>query len=276
MSCPYSEHSEQTLAYLRGQLPDDQAQSFERHFVGCDDCAQELIFLEKAAFLMSNYGKIVFPQPRPVNVKTGWLAVMRDRLEEMVAGQWVLQHGALLAGAAAVVAFIFLTAVLAPHFGPVQGILEGCTIPTGANNSSAVKAKITLPHLEWPAESLPASDSNLYKELSTIRELYNDKRNYREAAEQLAGRVDRFASHPELRLFYGVALLQSDNLDAAAVQLQRYQAERPTDPAATWVLAHAYLHTQHEQEAVALLKTIATNDNSPFQNSAKSILKTLK
>lgn len=273
MSCPYSEHSEQTLAYLRGELSDDQAQEFEAHFVDCDDCSQELIFLEKAARLMSNYGKIVFSHSAPVNAKTGWLTGVRDRLEEVVAGQWILEHGALLAGAAAVVAFVFLTSILLPHSGPMQGILEGCTIFTGTDNSSSVKEDVKLPHVKWPATSLSASDPDWYKELSAIRTLYEVERNYREAAAQLAGYVDRFASPQELRLFYGVALLQSDNPDAAIVQLQRYLADRPSDPAASWVLAHAYLHTSNEQKAIALVKTIAADDDSPFQEPAQKILK---
>ena len=110
--------------------------------------------------------------------------------------------------------------------------------------------------------------------LSTSLRAYNARR-YAEAVQSLAQYLDTHEAPSELRLYYGISLMENDQTEEAIAQLQLLKATA-TDgqvPAPTdWYLSLAYLKAGRMGQARALLNTIAGTSN-PYAERAEELLR---
>jgi hypothetical protein len=261
MSCSWGRDDDRASRYVLGDLPEDEREAFEQHFLECPDC---LALMQALAELPAVLGE----QPLP---STG-----RARLPS-----WAL------AAAATVFAAVGVSLVLRhapePLVQPPTPTTLGRASPVPAPSSESPPALPSPVRRAAPAiEDLARVEPPRYLPL-TMRGQAPDpafdeamafyaRARYAEAAKLLAPLAER---DPQSRFFRGVALLMSDDAEAVD-ELERTAALEvpPWSVAARFFLAKAHLRQKDLAGARRELALVVATQGT-YSTEARRLLRAL-
>jgi len=266
MSCTYQDRLDYIADYVRGELPESEQETFETHYLGCDECLNDIRLMEKATLAMHHYGGTVFAP------KTTWLDRLNIWWDELpLSPQWrtaipslatyVLLIGILSAG------YYWFNSSLNKNGGHFYGDQPGGMVPEHLE-----KTFVKLEHFDWAQPPASTTESALFNRLAAIQPVYQ-ARNYRLAADRLAAVVADFPQSPEAHLFLGVSQLHLDHTNAATKNLKKVLQMRPDYAPAQWHLAHSYLRQNRFDDARQQLTALIKQKDSQFSALAEQCLK---
>ena len=89
IDCPKPGERDLAVLYLAGKLPEDEAQAFEAHYFGCEDCREDV---QRGSELRAAFGKpAVVPAARSARPRRAWLPLAAAAVIAFVAlGVWQL------------------------------------------------------------------------------------------------------------------------------------------------------------------------------------------
>ncbi|MGH7599427.1 MAG: zf-HC2 domain-containing protein, partial [bacterium] len=146
MSCQYKKtRFDWAAKYMRGALPEADQETFEAHYLGCEECFSAVRFAEKISVTMHHFGASIFaPAPaRPVAAKPDWLVKLKSEWEDLYfafSREWKTALPALAA-------YVLLAVALG--FGYYK------------LTSSPQLADERVHHVERPSAMLPTSQTGL-------------------------------------------------------------------------------------------------------------------
>jgi len=267
MSCTYQNRLDYIADYVRGALPENELETFEAHYLGCDECLANIRMMEKAVFTMRHYGANIFAGAPPITWSDR-LKIWWDELQ--LSQQW---RSAIPAFAT----YIVIIGVLSTGYWWLKSSLpaggfghkESGEIPAQAANQSLAE----LQHYDWTPPAPNTTDPELANRLAEIQPIYQAEK-YRLAAERLATVVQDFPQSLDARLFLGISqlFLNHNNTNRAIQNLELIIQANPNHAAARWYLAKGYIKENRFDAARQQLTALKKQNDSYFGPQAENLL----
>jgi len=265
MLCAYQDRPDYIADYVRGVLPEIEQETFEAHYLSCDECLANVRLMEKAALTMRHYGATVFAPP------ITWLDRIELWWDELpLSQQW---RGAIPAFAT----YVVIIGVLSTGYWWLKSSLpaggfghkESGEIATKTANQSLAE----LQHYDWTPPAPNTADSELANRLAEIQKIYQAE-NYRLAAERLTTVVQDFPQATDARLFLGISqLFLNHNHTTNAIQnLETIIQSHPDHAAARWYLAKGYIKENRFDAARQQLTALKKQNDHYFGPQAENLL----
>lgn len=278
MSCVYHDQPEVIAAYARHELPEQEQEKFEAHYLGCEDCSRELFLIEKTRLAMNHHGAVIFARaPKSLSALslTDTLQKIRYWFDNADAA-WLHEKWPALAG--------YALLVITLGVGYTWLSRQEASRAT-SNFTDASTSPLTTPHATKAPATLnpPAWHEELYAKLTkqsspaewqAARTSYITE-DYKRAAARLEQLLQKNPEAERLQLFWGVSLLRIGEFSAARVQLEGYTAQHPEDLAAVWFLSEAYLTQNSPDKAEPLLRKLSDSGDSLYVKLASNQLDSL-
>jgi tetratricopeptide (TPR) repeat protein len=282
MSCAYQDRLDYIADYVRGELPENEQEAFEAHYLACSDCFGAIRFMEKTSIAIHHYGDRIFvparsfEPARPKIAKTKWPAHLKTWWDDLpLSQQWkdaipavatyLLFIGILSAG---YYGFKYIGELAEKKFS-IHREQSGGMMPEAA--SGIVK----LEHLDWLDIEDSSTDAALTAKLAEIQPIYQE-RHYRQAAERLAAVIREFPQSFDAHLFLGVCQLQLHQINEATKNLEAALEITPEHAPAQWYLAQSYL-LQHQFDAARQqLAALVKQQDPRYSQLAKECLEKIK
>lgn len=272
MPCTYEDRLEIIAAYVRHQLPEQAQESFEEHYLGCDECSHDLLLLEKTALVMQRHGDLIFQRRHRTP------AILRNFLHRKthdsigaLAVHWLRAHGPALAGYAVLVLVLgagYFWLDRYQHTAGDESPGHYDEAGTAGPSFSAGETPADLRQPQWPASSVAGvADPALVEIWEKARAAY-EQQQYEQALPLLEQLAQALPDQPRLLLFQGVSLLRIGKLEAARAVLQDLVERQPDDSAAQWFLAEACLAHDPDQ-AQLLYEQLAARGDSLYRAAAR-------
>ena len=234
--------------YLSGRLSPSEVEPYERHFLACDDCFEDLRFRDRLSTMARANVQEIFPdepslesadptreptnatEPLAPGSRRALVRSIRDHLRSpfRLGPAWV---------AASVIALALVTAIELDQAGTRHAKLRG--LWTAA----------PPPYIASDLRGLPPSPRFL-----EAMKLY-DARRFAEAAARIEGTPEAKAPNAEALFYLGVSRLQAGQPGRAARALESAVA-LSSSPIHRWYLAGAYLEQGDARRARRELQTI--------------------
>ena len=267
MLCTYQNRLDYIAAYVRGALPETEQETFEAHFLGCDECLANIRLMEKTAITMRHYGKTIFAE----NLRITWSERLKTWWEELpLSPQWKSAIPALAT-------YLVIIGILSTGYIWLKpnlsmsgfGHTASSEITTGSKNS----ALINLQHYDWTQPVSGMTPPELGNQLAEAQRFYQE-RDYRSAANRLIPLVEQFPQSPEARLYLGISQLSlNHNHTALAIQnLEILIQSHPDLAAARWYLAQGYIKESRFDAARQQLTALKKQNDSYFGPQAEKLL----
>ncbi|MDZ7290803.1 MAG: tetratricopeptide repeat protein [candidate division KSB1 bacterium] len=280
MSCQYPNRLEVMTNYVRGVLPDAEQETFEAHYLGCDECFRDLRFVEKAAAAMHYFGTGIFEpttaKPKPVS--PGWLKKAKIWVEEIaLSQQWKRVVPALatyiLLVATMSLGFYLITSNLnlTHHSFRAHSDRRGAMLP---ESSAQPNILARLEHLDWSISEATKTDTALFARLVAIQRIYQNH-NYHQAVERLTQLASDFPNSIDAHLFLGISQLHTNKTAEGIQSLREVLQLDPENAAAQWYLVQGHLIQGDVDEARNLLVTLAERQDSQYGQQAAALLATI-
>ncbi len=272
MPCTYEDRLEIIAAYVRHQLPKQAQESFEEHYLGCDECGRDLLLMEKTALVMKRHGDLIFQrrQRTPAFLRNFLHRKTHDSIGAL-AVQWLRAHGPALAGYAVLVLILgagYFWLDRYQHTAGDESPRHYDEAGTAGPSLSAGETPAYLRQPKWPASSVAGvTDPALAQMWEEARQAY-EKQQYQRALPLLAALVQALPDQPRLLLFQGVSLLRIGKPEAARAVLQDLVQRQPDDSAAQWFLAESCLEYDPDQ-AQLLYEQLAARGDSLYRAAAR-------
>jgi tetratricopeptide (TPR) repeat protein len=267
MTCPYRNKFDKVVAYVRDELPPEEQEAFEAHFLGCDECSRAVMWVERTTLVMERHGQFLFaPAAAPA---ANFLARYAGRVAHGVEklswhlGKWRPALGyavVLVIFSAGFWLFYKLDHALQPeHKQDTESSVVG-TPP-------AVHEPVTF---TWPDDYSSLHDPVLQRKLGALRSLYREK-NFAAVADSLALFAGRYPHEPQIRLLRGISLFQDGQLDGAIQELSPLAAGEDAPAAALWFLAQAYVQQQRIAPAKDALQKLLSRPDVRYHRAAQEM-----
>jgi predicted negative regulator of RcsB-dependent stress response len=265
MSCTYQNRLDYIADYVRGALPELEQETFEAHYLGCDECLANIRVMEKTVFAMRRYGASIFaPQ-------ITWSDRLKIWWEELpLSQQWKSAIPAfatylVIIGALSTGYWWLKSSLPAGGFGHK----ESGEIATNVGNKSLTELK----HFDWTQLTPNAAEPELVNRLAEIQPIYQEKK-YPQAAEQLTEVVEKFPHSIEARLFLGISqlFLNHQNTRNAIQNLETIIQAHPDHAPARWYLAKGYIKENRFDEARQQLTALKKQNHYSFGPQAEQLL----
>lgn len=272
MPCTYEDRLEIIAAYVRHQLPEQAQESFEEHYLGCDECGRDLLLMEKTALVMKRHGGLIFQRRHrtPAFLRNFLHRKTHDSIGAL-AVHWLRAHGPALAGYAVLVLILgagYFWLDRYQHTADNESSGQYDEAGTAGPSFSAGQTPAYLRQPEWPASSVAGvSDPALAQMWEEARQAY-EKQQYQQALPLLALLVQALPDQSRLLLFQGVSLLRIGKPEAARAVLQDLVQRQPDDSAAQWFLAESCLEHDPDQ-AQLLYEQLAARGDSLYRAAAR-------
>jgi len=265
MSCTYQNRLDYIADYVRGALPENELETFEAHYLGCDECLANIRVMEKTVFTMRHYGATIFAPP------ITWSERLKIWWEELpLSQQW---KSAMPAFAT----YLVIIGVLSTGYWWLKSSLpaggfshkESGEIATNAANKSLADVQ----HYGWTPPASNTTDPELVTRLAEIQPIYQ-ARNYRVAADRLTAVVQKFPQSIEARLFLGISqlFLNHHHTNQAIQNLEIIIQSHSDHAAARWYLAQGYITKNRLDEARQQLTALKKQSDPSFGPQAENLL----
>lgn len=269
MSCTYHNRLDYIADYVRDQLPDDEQEKFEIHYLACDECLDAVRFMEKTSLAMRHYGSRIFA-PIP---QTSWLDHLKTWWGELpLSQQW---KDAIPAFATYL---LFVGIMSAGYYLFNYGIRSQPTSHQdrsgGMMPDSSKEPLVVVEHLDWALPVANTSDLVLSNRLTEIQPIYQARR-YQLAADRLTKVVQDFPQSLEAHLFLGISQLRLKHASPAIENLEKALQIRPEYAPAQWYLSQGYLMQDRSVEARQQLAALMKQQDSYYSKLAERWLKKL-
>jgi tetratricopeptide (TPR) repeat protein len=257
MSCAYQNRLDYIADYVRGGLTEDEQETFEAHYLGCDECFSAVRFAEKTSLVMRHYGARLFAHQSAFvpSSPTNWLEQAKTWWENLpISQQWKTVIPALAT-------YVLIVGIMSggyfwlksrmqdgdqpfmPHYERSGGLLT----ETGA---------VDLRPFDW-ATSRAASDTALANRLATIGPLYQAQ-DYRAVTDRLTLVTSEFPQSSEVHLILGISQLHLNQNPDAIESLEKVLQAHPDLASAQWYLTQGLLREHRfvdaRQQLAALMK----------------------
>ncbi len=277
MSCQYKKtRFDYAAKYMRGDLPEADQETFEAHYLGCEECFSAVRFAEKISVTMHHYGASIFaPAPaRPVAAKPDWLVKLKSELEDLYfafAREWRTAVPAFAAYVLLAVAlgFGYYKLTSNSQLAHEQAIhVERPSAMLPANQTGLAQ----LHPLAWSISEATAANKPLAERLAAAKPLYQNH-NYFLAVEELAAIANDFPESIETQLYLGISQLRAGQPAEGIKSLHRVLELNPKHAEAQWYLAQAYLVQGDSAEAQGWLAQLADQRDPKYGQGAHMLLK---
>jgi tetratricopeptide (TPR) repeat protein len=261
---------------MRGALPEADQEAFEAHYLGCEECFSAVRFAEQVSVTMHHHGASIFaPAPaRPVAASPEWLVKLKCELEDLYfafAREWRTAVPALAAYVLLAVALGFGYYKLSSNeqlsheqMYPVER--PSAMLPTGQTGLAQLKP------LAWSISEATRANTPLFDRLEVVRPIYQHS-NYFLAAEGLAAIVNDFPESIEANLYLGISQLRIGQSAEGINSLRRVLELNPSNAAAQWYIAQAYLVQGDSVAAQSWLAMLANQRDPKYGQGAQILLK---
>jgi len=281
MNCKYHRRMDTIVAYTRGELSEADEQEFEAHYLGCDECARDVLFVEKTTLTMARHGDTIFAKAasrRPVPVFS-FVPGFADWLERLISPPRLRP---ILSGIAYATAIVLLAVTCLwlingeeDHFTVLRGThFDAATTPHVL--PEPIHSERYLNHFDFPEEMSRQADSALRQKLAIIYNIYQKRQKYGRAVAALRPVVEQYPDLDGLRLMFGVSLLHAHRPAEAIAQILRIVGHNPDNLDAQWFLAKAYLAQQDFDNARRTLELIRSKNDSRYSDAADRALQTIR
>lgn len=277
MSCQFKKTSlDYAAKYVRGDLPEAEQETFEAHYLGCEECFSAVRFAEKVSMTMHHYGASIFaPAPaRPVAAKPEWLVKLKSEWEDLYfafSREWQTALPALAAYVLLAVALGFgyykLTSSSQLAHEQVHHVERPSAMLPSTHTSLA-----QLEPLAWSISEATEANKPLSERLAAAKVLYQNH-NYFLAAEELAAIANDFPESIETHLYLGISQLRIGQSAEGINSLHRVLELSPNYAAAQWSLAQAYLVQGDSVQAQSWLAALADQRDPKYSQGAHILLK---
>ncbi len=265
MSCAYQNRLDHIADYVRGALPESEQETFEAHYLGCDECLANIRVMERTVFAMRRYGASIFAPP------ITWSDRLKIWWEELpLSQQWRSAIPALAT-------YVLIIGVLSTGYWWLKSSLpaggfghkESGEIATNAANKSLAELK----HYDWTQPAPNITDPELVNRLAEIQPIYQ-KKNYPLAVERLTAVVQDFPQSLEARLFLGISqlFLNHQNTRNAIQNLETIIQANPDHAPARWYLAKGYIKENRFDAARQQLAALKKQNDLAFGPQAEQLL----
>jgi TolA-binding protein len=246
MDCVTAERENIIERYLTGRLEPSVKEEWERHYFGCDHCAQQLATwraVEGPLRAMADEIRQEIPQPR---TRRAWLW----------AGAGIAAALLLAAGASRLL-----------HPSPVAAPV--------ANSPAAERQRlIELAQLDPPAYAAPVlrgMESKAEMQFQKAMQAYQ-RRDYPPAVAGLRAALRLDPAAPAPRFFLGACLLLSGQVEEGIGELRTVASGRsPFAEEAGFVLAKGYLRQGDKDSALETLRSVAAGQGD-FSSQATQLI----
>lgn len=268
MPCPYRDNFEAIVAYVREELPPDQQETFEAHYLHCDDCARDVLWVEKTTLTLQHYGQDLFApaDEAPASLRTKW----RDQLVCVFENlSWSLGKWRPAVGYAALILIASGGFWLFHRMGEM--VRGNGQIARPESMWDAGDPAFDTPTFEWPADFASVEETDLQQRLNALRPLYLDKK-FSPVADTLALLAGQFPAYErQLRLQQGLSLFQDKKYDRAIALLSPLAAQEDAPAEALWCLAWAYREQNQIEPARQILQKLLARRDHPYHSSAQKL-----
>lgn len=277
MSCQFENTSfDYAAKYVQGDLPEADLETFEAHYLGCEECFSAVRFAEKVSVTMHHYGASIFaPAPaKPVAAKHEWLVKLKAELEDLYVAftrEWRTAVPALAAYVLLAVALGFgyyklNSSSQVAHEQAFHVERPSAMLPTGQTGLAQLQP------LAWSISEATEANKPLSDRLATAKALYQHY-NYFLAVEELATIANEFPESIEAHLYLGISQLLAGQPAEGIKSLRRVLELNPKQAEAQWYIAQAYL-MQGDSVAAQSWLTMLTDQHDPiYGQDAHTILK---
>jgi len=265
MLCTYQNRLDYIADYVRGALPETEQETFEAHFLGCDECLANIRLLEKTTFTMRHYGASIFAPP------ITWSDRLKIWWEELpLSPQWKSAIPALAT-------YLLIIGILSTGYAwlkpnlPIGGF--GHTESGEITTSSKNLALVDLQHYDWAQPTPTTAPPELLNQLTEAQRFYQEH-DYRSAASRLAPLVEQFPQSLEARLYLGLSqLLPNYTHTALAIKnLEILIQSHPDQAAARWYLTQGYINKNRFDAARQQLTALKKQGDPFFGPQAENLL----
>ncbi len=277
MSCQYDKtRLDYATNYVRGDLSEAEQETFEAHYLECEECFSAVQFVEKTSVTMHHFGASIFaPAPaRPAFAKPDWLAKLKAEWKDTYLAFSMRRKTAVPAFAV----YVLLAVGLGFGYYWLNSSLKLAHQNTPLDRPSAmlpagrtVGLEQLQPSLAWSISAATKANKALFDRLAAVQSLYQ-YHNYFLAAQGLAEIVKDFPEAIEAHLFLGISQLHINQPAEAIKSLRKVLELSPQHAAAQWYLAQGYLMQDDLAEAQSLLTTLVDQRDPQFSQRAASLL----
>ncbi len=277
MSCQYKKtRFDWAAKYMRGALPEADQETFEAHYLGCEECFSAVRFAEKISVTMHHFGASIFaPAPaRPVAAKPDWLVKLKSEWEDLYfafSREWKTALPALAAYVLLAVAlgFGYYKLTSSPQLADER--VHHVERPSAMLPTSQTGLAQLQP-LTWSISEATKANKPLSERLATAEVLYQNY-NYFLAAKELAEIANAFPESIETHLYLGISQLRTGQPAEGIESLRRVLALSPNYAAAQWYIAQAYLVQGDSIQAQSWLAQLADQRDPKYGQGAQMLLK---
>ncbi len=271
MSCSYRNRIDTVVAYVREELPPEEQEAFETHYFDCEECAREVLLMEKTTLAMQHHGHYLFAPA--YNHQVGFLTRWTDRLA--LGGEKLSLH---LGWTRVVINFAAMfTFAVAGYwlFQKIEGLLHSGEADSyirteGFFTRAGFDRNITK--FAWPADFSPGSDPALRDRLHALRESYRNQ-EYLAVAQQLEKLSEEYPHDLQTGLLRGVCLFKAGKLEEAMQQLSAVTPQHGAPAGAYWFLALAYWQQQQHGPAGRVLRNLLLQPDTTYHAAARYLLR---
>jgi hypothetical protein len=270
MSCTYHNRLDYIADYVRDQLPDDEQEKFEIHYLACDECLDAVRFMEKTSLAMRHYGSRIFA-PIP---QTRWLDHLKTWWNELpLSQQWKEAIPAfatylLFVGIMSVGYYWFKSGMkMSQH--PLHQDRSG-----GMVQDASTGPLVEVQHFNWTQPPANTTAPALLNSLAEIQPIYQ-AHDYQLAAERLTQVIQEFPQSFEAHLFLGISQLHLKHAAAGIQNLEKALQIRPEYAPAQWYLSQGYLMQDRFVEARQQLAALRKQQDPHFRELAERSLQKL-
>jgi len=279
MSCAYQKRLDYISNYVRGELPHDERETFEAHYLGCDECFNAVRFVQKTSLTMRRYGAGIFApakafaSARQTVSPANWLDQVKMWCNDFVRStQWKTAIPAFAA-------YVLVAAIVSGgYYWLKSSFSDQPDLPHHERSGemiaeSSPQFAFDLQPLDWAMPAATA-DTALFNRLANIQPIYQAQ-NYRLAADRLASVVQEFPQSFEAHLFLGISQLHLDQPAEAIENLKNVLQLQPEHAPAQWYLAQGFLSQRRFDEARQQLTALVKQRDSHYAPLAVACLKKL-
>jgi tetratricopeptide (TPR) repeat protein len=277
MSCQFKKTSlDYAAKYVRGDFSEAEQETFEAHYLGCEECFNAVRFAEKVSVTMHHYGASIFaPAPaKPVAAKPDWLVKLKYELEDLYVAfsrEWRTAVPALAA-------YVLLTVALG--FGYYKLTSSSQLAQESVFHVEQPSAMLPINHtglaqlqpLAWSIPEETAANKPLSDRLAAAKVLYQHY-NYFLAVEELATIANDFPESIEAHLYLGISQLLVNQPAEGIKSLRRVLELDPKHAEAQWYIAQAYIVQGDSASAQSWLAQLAEQHDPVYGEGAYTLLK---
>ncbi|MDZ7361717.1 MAG: tetratricopeptide repeat protein [candidate division KSB1 bacterium] len=269
MSCAYHNRLDYIADYVRDELPDDEQEKFETHYLACDKCLEAVRFMEKTSLAMRHYGSRIFA-PIP---QTSWLDRLKIWWGELpLSQQWkdaipAFATYLLFVGIMSVGYYLF-------NYGIMSDSSSHQDRSGGMMQDASNVALYEVQHFNWDQPPANTTEPALLNSLAEIQPIYQ-AHDYKLAAARLTQVVQDFPHSLEAHLFLGISQLRLKQASDAIQNLEKALQIRPDYAPAQWYLSQGYLMQDRFVEARQQLAALMKQQDPHFKKLAERSLQKL-